>query len=101
MLYLAFVAVGVHSLVSPKEFAQEQKRRPGTTRMDHLMNTGVPYVFFPVLAWVLVFPVGWNGGVLIPALPWALMILFAAVVLPGSAAVRWVRGVFGKRSVNG
>lgn len=78
-LYFALLAVASYSTFSPKELAAEQVRRPGTTRLNQYVTLGVPYVLFPAAGWILVEPVGWSPGVLVPALPWALLLLAAGV----------------------
>jgi hypothetical protein len=79
-LYFALFAVACYSTFSPKELAAEQARRPNTTRLDHYVTLGVPYVLFPAAGWILVEPVGWSPGILVPALPWALLLVVAGVV---------------------
>ena len=83
-LYFVIFAVAAYSTFSPKELAAEQVRRPGTTRMDLYLTVGVPYVLFPAIAWVLTIPIGWRGGIFVPVLPWAVLLVLGlgAVVLP-------------------
>src|SRR5712672_2993719 len=48
--YAVFVVVGAYSTFSPKELAEEQRRRPGTTRWEHYGKTGFPYVLVPTVS---------------------------------------------------
>ena len=80
-LYAVIFAVAVYSTFSPRELAAEQKRRPGTTRADHYLTLGVPYVLFPAIAWVVTIPLGWRGGVVVPALPWAVLLVVGLVAM--------------------
>ena len=79
--FLAILALAAYSTFSPKELASEQMRRPGTTRADHYLSLGVPYLLFPAIGWTLVVVVGWPVGILVPAIPWLLMLLAGAVVV--------------------
>ena len=74
-LYGVLFVVAVHSTFSPKELAAEIVRRPDTTRWSHYLTLGVPYVLFPAIAWVVVVPLGWKAGIIVPALPWALLLV--------------------------
>ena len=79
-IYFALLAVAMYSTFSPKELVAEQARRPGTTRLSHYVTLGVPYILFPAAGWILVEPVHWTPGVLVPALPWALLLIIAGVM---------------------
>ena len=78
--YLGIVVVATYSTFSPKELAAEKLRRPGTTRREHYVKLGVPYILVPVVAWTIAIPLRVNGAWMLPALPWALL-LAAGVVL--------------------
>ena len=77
----AIMLLVAYSTFSPKEFAGEVARHPGTTRMDHFLMLGVPHLVFPVVGWVLVIPMGWNPGMFVPAIPWALLVLMVPVAI--------------------
>ena len=79
-IFFAILALAAYSTFSPKELAMEQTRRPGTTRLHHYITLGVPYLLFPAIGWTLVEVVGWSGGVIVPAIPWLLMLLVGGVV---------------------
>src|SRR5207248_5105249 len=61
-IFLGIVGVAAYFVVSPKELAAEQTRRPGTTRFEHYLKLGVPYVAVPVVAWILVIPMGLGAA---------------------------------------
>ena len=79
-IFFVIVAVAAYSTFSPKELAQEQARQPGTTRMQHYVTFGVPYLLFPLAGWFLAMRMGWRLGVFVPALPWLLLLLFGLIV---------------------
>lgn len=81
-LYLAVVAVAVYSTLSPKEFERDHGQHPERTRRVHIVVMAVPYVLFPAAGWVMVVVVGWNAGVLVPALPWVPLVLGAMLAGP-------------------
>ena len=87
VIYVAMFFLAVYSTFSPKELAGEQKRHPGTTRGEHYIRLGIPYVLFPGVSLVLVLA-GQGWAVLLPAIPWVLILLFAIVVLPVQALKR-------------
>ena len=80
-LYGAVVLFAVYSTFNPKELADEMERRPGTTRAHHYVMLGVPYVVVPVVAWTLLFPFGWRPAVLLPVLPWVLLLLVSVPMM--------------------
>ena len=80
-IFLAILALAAYSTFSPKELAMEQARRPGTTRVDHYLSLGVPYLLFPAIGWTLVEVAGWSAGMFVPAIPWLLMLLAGAVLI--------------------
>jgi hypothetical protein len=80
LLYFGLVALGAYTAFSAKEFAGEQARNPSVTRRDHMLQYGVTYVAVPVIAWVLAIPFGWPTATLLPALPWALLLIVGLVV---------------------
>jgi hypothetical protein len=88
IVYTVFLIVAVYSTLSPKELAAEQRRRPGTTRADHYLKLGVPYLLFPGAALALVLS-GRVWAVLLPAVPWLLIIPLALIVLPATAVSQW------------
>jgi hypothetical protein len=75
VLYFAVIAVAAYSTFSRKELREEQQRRPGTTRGEVYLRTGVPYLLVPVVAWVLAMPLGFGAAVILPAIPWILLAL--------------------------
>jgi hypothetical protein len=81
LIFGGIVLLGAYSTFSPKEIAAEIARRPGTTRSSILVTTGVPYVLVPTIGWVLAIPLGWGPGALVPLLPWAALLVFAAIAL--------------------
>ena len=89
-LYSAMIAVAVHTMLSAKELAIERRRQPDLTRREHWVKIGVPYLLFPLAGLALVLA-GIPGGVLVPALPWVLIILAAVVILPAQAVASRVR----------
>ncbi|HEY2824104.1 MAG TPA: hypothetical protein VGI83_01020 [Gemmatimonadales bacterium] len=93
VVYAAFVVIGAHSTFSPRELAAEQRRRSGTTRGEHYLKLGVPYVLVPVLALALVLS-GAAWAILLPAVPWVLLLVLAVVVLPVQGLAAWMRRRF-------
>ncbi len=87
-IYFAIFGVAWYSTFSEKELADEQARRPGTTRREHYFKLGVPYLLFPMLGWLGAFVFGWRPAVFIPTIPWLLLIA-AGLVLWGREA--WAR----------
>jgi Ca2+/Na+ antiporter len=85
-IYFAIFGVAWYSTFSEKELEDEQARRPGTTRREHYLKLGVPYLLFPMLGWLGVFVFGWKLAVFIPAIPW-LALLAAAAFLTVRGAV--------------
>jgi hypothetical protein len=73
-LYFAVWALAFYSTFSPSQLREEQERRPGTTRRFHYLRFGVPYVLFPLLGWFVAIRLSWLPGVLIPALPWVVLV---------------------------
>ena len=80
-IFFVILAVAAYSTFSPKELAEEQARQPGTTRMQHYVTLGVPYLLFPLAGWFLAMRLGWRRGVLVPALPWMFLLLLGLVVI--------------------
>ena len=74
-LYVAAVLLGAYTAFSNKEFEAERRRAPGTTRFQHIVWYGVPYVLFPVAGWLLAILAGSRFGTLVPALPWVALVL--------------------------
>jgi hypothetical protein len=79
--YFALMAVAAYSTFHPKEIAEEQRRRPGTTRRDVFIRTGIPYLIIPLIAWTVTIPAGLNAGALIAAVPWILLAIIGMVVV--------------------
>lgn len=77
-IFFALLAVAAYSMFSPRELAATQSRNPETTRVNHYITLGVPYLLFPVIGWVLVMVFGWSAGAFVPALPWAALLLMGA-----------------------
>lgn len=76
-VFLLIVAYSAYSTLSPKEFAAARRWDPERTWTAHLLQVGVGLVLLPLLGWVLVVFVGWDPGFLVPAVPWALLLVVA------------------------
>jgi hypothetical protein len=83
-LYLGLVALGVYSTFSAREIAAELERRPGLTAAEHRWQSGLPYVAVPVIAWALAIPIGWRPAVLLPALPWLILLIIGVIAAASS-----------------
>lgn len=80
-IFLAFVAFGVYSTASKRDFEIDRKRDSELTRTLYVITTGVPYVFFPLLGWTMVVPFGLNAGVIVPALAWVPLIFIGTALV--------------------
>lgn len=80
-IFWVIVLVAAYSAFLPSEIAKEQARHPGMTKRDIFLITGVPYVVLPIIGWVLVIPLGWNWAVIVPALPWALLLVIGMIAV--------------------
>ena len=76
-VFLLIVAYSAYSMLSQKGFAAARRWDPERTWTAHLLQMGVGLVLLPLLGWVLVVFVGWDPGFLVPAVPWALLLLVA------------------------
>jgi len=74
-----FVVVGISAYLtlSPRELAAARRADPGRTWWGHLLQMGVGLVVLPLLGWVLVVPVRWDPGFLVPVVPWVLLVAVA------------------------
>ena len=80
-IYFMIFGVAWYSTFSEKELADEQARRPGTTRREHYIKLGVPYLLFPLLGWLGAIVFGWKLAVFIPAIPWLALLAAAAFLI--------------------
>jgi hypothetical protein len=80
VLYFVIIGVALYSTFSPKEFAAELARRPGTTRGDVYLTLGVPYILVPIAGWIVTIPFNFAPGAFIPALPWVALIVAGSFV---------------------